>query len=172
MGKNNRRAFSDATEDEIRKAIKNSISYSAATMLLGFSRGGAGYRALKRYVDDNKIDVSHFKGCMFRKGVTGTQMRDPSTIFKVFSLLEKNKPGDKTVKIHLLRSGREYVCEDCGNNGTWRGKVLNLILFYRNGDWRDIRMENLALLCPNCKFQKRILRHLEKKEQQDIARVA
>ena len=36
---------------------------------------------------------------------------------------------------------------------SWRGKPLALALHHINGDRLDNRLENLALLCPNCHSQ-------------------
>jgi 5-methylcytosine-specific restriction endonuclease McrA len=43
-------------------------------------------------------------------------------------------------------------CEECGA-GEWRGRPLVLQLHHLNGDSTDHRLENLALLCPNCHSQ-------------------
>jgi DNA-binding transcriptional ArsR family regulator len=43
-------------------------------------------------------------------------------------------------------------CGDCGIT-QWRGRPLALELHHINGDGKDNRLENLALLCPNCHSQ-------------------
>jgi HNH endonuclease len=57
------------------------------------------------------------------------------------------------VKRRILAAGlAEGRCEECGIED-WRGKPLELDLHHRNGDRDDNRLENLALLCPNCHRQ-------------------
>lgn len=46
-----------------------------------------------------------------------------------------------------------YVCEACGNDGSWNGQKLVLQLEHKNGKSNDNRLENLAFLCPNCHTQ-------------------
>jgi DNA-binding CsgD family transcriptional regulator len=61
--------------------------------------------------------------------------------------------GRYNLKLRLLRSGlKENRCETCGIAG-WRGRPLTMALHHINGDRHDNRLENLALLCPNCHSQ-------------------
>jgi hypothetical protein len=46
----------------------------------------------------------------------------------------------------------QNLCAECGIT-TWRGRPLALELHHINGDGKDNRLENLALLCPNCHSQ-------------------
>jgi hypothetical protein len=65
--------------------------------------------------------------------------------------------GRRTNRTHLkqrlLRSGlKKNRCERCGIEN-WRGAPLFMALHHVNGDGLDNRLENIALLCPNCHSQ-------------------
>jgi transcriptional regulator with XRE-family HTH domain len=57
------------------------------------------------------------------------------------------------LKQRLVRLGLlEDACAECGIT-EWRGKPLALCLHHINGVNDDNRLENLAVLCPNCHSQ-------------------
>jgi hypothetical protein len=61
--------------------------------------------------------------------------------------------GRWNIKRRLLANGlKEPRCERCGIED-WLGDPLALALHHVNGDNCDDRLENLALLCPNCHSQ-------------------
>ncbi len=59
----------------------------------------------------------------------------------------------RNVKHRLIAAGlRDECCEECGIS-EWRDAPLSLELHHRNGEKHDNRLENLAILCPNCHSQ-------------------
>jgi hypothetical protein len=55
------------------------------------------------------------------------------------------------LKRRLFEEGlKERRCELCGQDESWRGRRMALILDHVNGIANDHRLENLRVVCPNC----------------------
>jgi hypothetical protein len=68
-------------------------------------------------------------------------------------LLVKRPRGRWNLRNRLIAEGlKEACCEECGLT-EWRDRPLSLELHHRNGEKHDNRLENLAILCPNCHSQ-------------------
>jgi 5-methylcytosine-specific restriction endonuclease McrA len=85
-----------------------------------------------------------------RRGVISPRPR----LEPIESILSRGKRRNRYhVKLRLLAAGlKEERCEQCGL-AEWLGRAPSLELDHVNGDGRDNRLENLALLCPNCHSQ-------------------
>lgn len=49
-----------------------------------------------------------------------------------------------------MGTSRPDRCALCGTAPSWRDRPLTLEVDHVDGDWRNNRIENLRLLCPNC----------------------
>jgi 5-methylcytosine-specific restriction endonuclease McrA len=71
----------------------------------------------------------------------------------IAELLVRKPRNRYHLKTRLIGAGiKEGLCEECGIS-EWRDQPLSLELHHRNGERHDNRLENLALLCPNCHSQ-------------------
>lgn len=132
--------------EEIKNAVKESYSFSDVFRKLNKSKSGDSYKIIKRIIEENEIDISHFDPY---KNSTRNLIRNEFPIeehLKFGSIITSNHLKKKLYKYGL----KQKVCEECGQDENWRGKKISLILDHINGISNDNRLENLRILCPNC----------------------
>lgn len=135
------------TKEEFELAAKNSFSIAEMCRKLGKRPSGGNYKIMHNAIDTYHLDVSHFRGQGWNKGLVFI----PNPAKELSEILVKNSTYQSfKLKKRLLNSGlKAYCCENCGQS-TWQGQAIPLELHHVNGDNRDNRLENLQLLCPNC----------------------
>ena len=112
---------------------------------LNYKSRGTNLGTIKKYLDNNKIDYSHFTGRA--RGYVAS--RTPENTF-----LENSTAARKVVrKLYYEKEYTEYKCSLCGQEPFWNGKPLSLTLDHINGKNTDHRLENLRWVCPNCDRQ-------------------
>ena len=137
-------------EYQLREAVRVSTSWSGVMRCLGLAVAGNSVKAIKAFANELGLDVSHFKGHGWSKGMTGMPS-PPQTISLSEILVEASKyNSSKDLKRRLFKSGlKEKRCEHC-LNAQWMGRDIPLQLDHVNGIRNDNRIENLRILCPNC----------------------
>jgi Zn finger protein HypA/HybF involved in hydrogenase expression len=139
------------TEEEIRKAVKESYSIAQTLCKIGLKPRGGNYRIIKKKIKEFNIDTSHFTGQGHLKGKTHQFI----PLFPYEQILTENshyqsfKLKNRLIKDNMLKN----ECSACMLEATWQGKEIKLHLDHTNGINTDNRIENLRLLCPNCHSQ-------------------
>jgi hypothetical protein len=103
---------------------------------------------LNRLIERLGLSTQHFDSSWAQKARTGRG-------FHARPLSEILVAGSTFHRVHLkerlLRDGLlPPVCQLCGQDESWRGRRMSLILDHINGIRNDHRLANLRIVCPNC----------------------
>ena len=149
------------TKKQLIEAVKTSLSYRQALMKIGLKESGGNYAQIKKYIDEYRLDISHFKGRGWNKGMS-FPFRPKIPLEEI---LTKNSDFQSyKLKKRLIKEGvKTPHCEECGWAKHAPSGRLPLELHHINGDAKDNRLENLQILCPNCHSLKPNYRGRKKK---------
>lgn len=138
-------------EQEFKNVIKSAHSYTHALSFFGLKNKGGNIKTLKNRIKELKLSTSHFLSRIEASNKTRTMDKQE---FIDNCLIKNSKTSRGVIKKWLFYHQLiEEKCESCGLMGEWQGKPLTLQLEHKNGESNDNRLENLALLCPNCHSQ-------------------
>lgn len=142
------------TKEWLEELCKDSVSYAEVLKKAGRKIAGGNQTHLKKKIEEYGIDISHFKGQGWSKGLTKQELPylDGHEKYTLDELFKDNSDiPRKTIREYIIRHNvLEYRCQFCGNTGEWLGKTMPLELDHINGKNNDHRIENLRWLCPNC----------------------
>lgn len=143
------RRYRQYSENDIRKAVSENISWSQVLNFLNLSLAGGNYKNIQKKVKEMGLDTSHFKGRGWNLGGVAS-----NSIPLQQCLIKGKKIRNDIIKNKLIKAGHlEEICEGCSIGTLWNGKPLTLELDHRDGDRTNNLRENLRLLCPNCHSQ-------------------
>lgn len=130
------------TKEIMEKACIGAKSIAQVCRNLGLKPIGGNYKTVKNNLDKFEIDITHFTGQRWNKGLKTTER---AAIIPLENILQKGiKYSSSLLKERLITAGlKKSICEVCGY-------TENLELHHINGDHNDNRLENLQILCPNC----------------------
>ncbi|MBU4348324.1 HNH endonuclease [Patescibacteria group bacterium] len=134
--------------EQLKKAAEQSTSFCGVLRILKLRDAGGNYVQIKKYIQENLIDISHFKGRAWNKGLKGIYKRR----IPLEKILVKNSnyQSFKLKKRLFDENIKKPYCEECNWDKKSENGYLPLELDHINGDCHDNRVENLRVLCPNC----------------------
>lgn len=136
------------TKEILEPAVAASRSMNDVLRRLGVEVVGGHHTNISRRIKAYGIDTSHFQQPS-QAGVP-KQRRAPEQL-----LVEQEPASARRMQSDRLRRAMTALgvvekCTMCGTQPMWRGHPLPLEVDHIDGDWRNNRIENLRLLCPNC----------------------
>lgn len=136
------------TEQDLIFAVDKSKSIRQVLGYLGLREAGGNYTQVKKYIKEYNLNIKHFTGKTWNKGLTG--IGKPHIQLK--NILVRNCSFQSYKLKNRLFNARlkKPKCEECGWAVTATDGRLPLELDHINGNSRDNRLENLRILCPNC----------------------
>ena len=115
---------------------------------------GGNYRTLKDIIKKYEIDetkLNENRSLSYSNVCKDNVLKRETTLQEVFN--GNRKMQSYKLLRRLVREGyKKFVCEECGIT-EWNNKPLSFHLHHINGNHEDNRLENLAVLCPNCHSQ-------------------
>jgi hypothetical protein len=134
--------------EDLRQAVETSTSYRQVLEKLSLKGSGGNYEQIKKYIKDEQLNIEHFKGRGWNRGLMGTG-RPRMPLDKV--LILGSEVQSFKLKKRLFHAGLKPMhCEECGWAKLSENGYLPLELDHINGNRHDNRIENLRILCPNC----------------------
>lgn len=136
------------SKEQIQQAVGKSKSIADVCKALGLVAKGSNYETIKKYINLYSLDVSHFTGARWNKGI---HYLSRTCLTSLDDILQENVSySSDMLKKRLIAEGiKQQVCECCGLS-EWMGKPIPLELHHVNGNHYDNRLSNLKILCPNC----------------------
>ena len=131
--------------EKIKKAVKESINFTEVLNKLEIPRQGNNSKTLRKILDDNNLDYSHFTG---RARFYNTNYINAEEYLNGFKNIKSAQLKEKLLKENLI----ENKCAICGLT-EWQNKPITLQLHHIDGNSNNNCLNNLQLLCPNCHSQ-------------------
>jgi hypothetical protein len=136
------------TKSQLKKAVKESTSFRQVLGLLKLKQAGGNYQQIKKYADELDINIKHFKGRGWNKGLHFHFQ--PKISLKNILVKNSNFQSYKLKKRLFEARLKTQRCEECGWAKISPDGRLPLELDHINGNSKDNRINNLRILCPNC----------------------
>lgn len=132
--------------NKIKEIVPQCVNLTEVLERLNIPRQGNNSSTLKKILNENQIDYSHFTG-RARK-----YTRKKTASIQDY-LNNKIKITSAKLKEKLIAEGlKENRCEICGIS-EWQGKPITCQLHHKDGNNQNNCLENLQILCPNCHSQ-------------------
>ncbi|MEX1656699.1 HNH endonuclease signature motif containing protein [Streptomyces pseudovenezuelae] len=139
------------TREVLEPVVAESTSVNDVLRRLGLEVVGGHHTNISRRIKAYDIDTSHFSLVVRTERQRYNQRRrTPREILTEDTSVHARRVPSSRLKRAMREVGVAEQCALCGIKGVWLGEPLPLEVDHIDGNWRDNRVENLRLLCPNC----------------------
>ncbi|MGW3241492.1 HNH endonuclease signature motif containing protein [Streptomyces sp. NPDC001070] len=153
------------TRELLAEAVAASANMYEVLRHLGVDAVGGQHTHISRRIRGFGIDTSHF---VTRPRGTGRRSHD-EILVRQEAGTARRVHSDR-LKRAMLARGIAERCALCGTEPVWCGRPLPLEVDHLDGNWRDNRLANLRLLCPNCHATTDTYRGRGKRRDRDVVR--
>ncbi|MDT9689267.1 HNH endonuclease signature motif containing protein [Streptomyces sp. P9(2023)] len=136
------------TREVLEPVVAVSTSVNEVLRRLGLDLVGGHHTNISRRIKAYGIDTSHFRPPP-KAGRSVRKATPEALLIEQVPSQARRVPGSR-LKAALRSTGVTEHCALCGIEPTWLGYPLPLEVDHIDGNWRNNRIENLRLLCPNC----------------------
>ncbi|WP_031103000.1 HNH endonuclease signature motif containing protein [Streptomyces sp. NRRL S-146] len=136
------------TRAVLERAVAASTNMCEVLRHLGLEVVGGHHTHISRRIKAYGIDTSHFR-VPTRRGKPWRPRTPEAFLVEQPADRARRIPGDR-LKWAMRSSVVAERCALCRTEAVWRGRPLPLEVDHIDGNWRNNRIENLRLLCPNC----------------------
>ncbi|MFI6334833.1 HNH endonuclease signature motif containing protein [Streptomyces sp. NPDC050535] len=139
------------TREILEPVVAESTSVNEVLRRLGLEIVGGHHTNISRRIRAYGIDTSHFTPVVRTERQRYNQRRRTAEeILTEDTSAHATRVPSSRLKRAIGELGVEERCALCGIEGVWLGEPLPLEVDHVDGNWRNNRIENLRLLCPNC----------------------
>ncbi|AJE40877.1 HNH endonuclease signature motif containing protein [Streptomyces nodosus] len=139
------------SRDTLQAAVSASTNMYEVLRRLGLDAVGGHHTHISRRIKAYGIDTSHFTPVVRTERMRHNQRRrTPHEILVEDTSAEARRVPSSRLKRAMRELGITQRCFLCGIEPVWLGEPLPLEVDHIDGNWRNNRVENLRLLCPNC----------------------
>jgi hypothetical protein len=131
------------TRDILQAAVSASTNMCEVLRHLGLDVVGGHHTHINRRIKAYGIDTSHFR-------TPSSRARKAKSILVEQPPARARRIDGSRLKRAMIGEGAEDRCALCGIEPMWLGEPLPLEVDHIDGNWRNNRLENLRMLCPNC----------------------
>lgn len=136
------------TKELLTPIVKTSKNWAEVCRKLNVTPSTGAQTHLTKRAKFFKINTAHFTGQGWSKG----KQFGPKRPIKLY-LINNSSIKSHELRLRLIKTGlKKKECESC-HLSNWQGKPIPLELHHKNEIHTDNRLENLAILCPNCHAQ-------------------